>query len=55
LTTVPSALVVEGHVPSAYSAAKIANAVDSVAKEIPTTVNNPVPVYVSQTKGQYFW
>jgi hypothetical protein len=27
--------------------------VDNVAKEIPTTVNKPVPEYMGQTKGRY--
>ena len=43
--TVPFGPGVDGQVPSAYNAEKIANAVDKVAKEIPTTVNNPVPIF----------
>lgn len=41
----PWALVVDGQVPSAYSALKTALAVDRLAKDVPTTVIRPVPMY----------
>ena len=44
LVTVPSALLIEGHVPSAYKALKTAEAVDKLAKDVPTTVMSPVPM-----------
>lgn len=42
--TVPSAAVVEGQVPSEYKAVAIAVTVESVAKEVPTTLKTPVPI-----------
>jgi hypothetical protein len=41
---VPSAFWMEGHVPSAYNALKTAEAVERLAKDVPTTVINPVPI-----------